>query len=170
MLRQIGIEPEVVPVCIDESRWVGEAVASFALRLAVAKAKAALDPPSNGVVLGADTVVFLENEIFAKPLTPGKAAVTLERLSGRCHQVATAVAVCRGGICQQRIVFSRVCMKRLSVQEITDYIASGEPFDKAGAYAIQGRGAALIAQLEGSYTNVVGLPLQETVELLRINR
>jgi septum formation protein len=171
LLRQMGIEPEVMPASIDESRQRGEAVVDFALRLALSKAKSGLSIPGKGVVLGADTVVFLGEELFDKPITAGKAAVTLERLSGCCHQVATAIAVCRldQGECQQRIIFSQVCMKHLSAQEITDYVASGEPLDKAGAYAIQGRGAAFITRLEGSYTNVVGLPLQETMALLRMS-
>jgi septum formation protein len=168
LLRQLGIEPEVCPASIDEIRHPGESVGNFVQRMALAKAQAVWQPDRPGVCLGADTVVFLGEEIFHKPCTPGRAAATLERLSGRMHRVATGLALCGpdGRACRQHMVVTRVWMRQLSAREIGAYVATGEPLDKAGGYAIQGLGAVLVERIAGSYTNVVGLPVGEVAALL----
>ena len=121
-----------------------------------------------GVVLGADTVVVVDGEPLGKPVSPDDARAMLRRLRGREHEVITAVAVvdARTGRSVTTAVTSRVRMGEYGEAEIDAYVASGEPLDKAGAYAIQGLGGALVAGLEGSLTNVVGLPLAETARLL----
>lgn len=121
-----------------------------------------------GVVLGADTIVALDGEALGKPADAADARRMLRRLRGREHEVITAIAVVEapGGRSEAVTVVSRVRMAAYDEAAIEAYVASGEPFDKAGAYAIQGRGGALVAGLDGSFTNVVGLPLEETVRLL----
>jgi septum formation protein len=117
-------------------------------------------------VLGADTEVILDGEIFGKPRNAEDAARMIKRLAGRTHQVLTAVAMLHRERTEVEISISRVTLRRLGAAEIDRYVASGEPFDKAGGYAVQGRAAAFISRLEGSYTGVVGLPLYETASLL----
>jgi septum formation protein len=117
-------------------------------------------------VLGADTEVVLDGDVFGKPHDADDALRMIKRLSGRTHQVVTAVAMCHHEQSEVEVSISRVTMRRLGAAEIERYIASGEPFDKAGGYAVQGRAAAFISRLEGSYTGVVGLPLYETAALL----
>jgi septum formation protein len=121
-----------------------------------------------GVVLGADTIVVIDGEPLGKPAGPEQARTVLRRLRGREHEVITGVAVVDAGTgrAETVAVVSRVRMADYGEAELEAYVASGEPLDKAGAYAIQGGGAALVAGLEGSFTNVVGLPLAETARLL----
>jgi septum formation protein len=121
-----------------------------------------------GVILGADTVVVVDGEVLGKPVDPADARAMLRRLQGREHEVITGVAVvdARTGRSGARAVVSRVRMAEYGEPEIERYVATGEPLDKAGAYAIQGQGGALVAGLEGSFSNVVGLPLEETAGLL----
>ncbi|MBF0124838.1 MAG: septum formation inhibitor Maf [Magnetococcales bacterium] len=172
LLRQIGIEPMVMATDIDESRQPGESITAFVNRMAENKASRLFTLQPNGspkdLVIGADTVVVVEDQIFGKPTSPQQATAMLQQLSGRWHLVMTAVAVRRRDrtTCWQRLVVSHVCIKSLSADEITAYVASGEPLDKAGAYAIQGLAACFVTQLHGSYSGVVGLPLAETIELL----
>lgn len=117
-------------------------------------------------VLGADTEVLLDGEVFGKPGDADDALRMIKRLSGRTHQVLTAVALRHRDRTDVEVSVSRVTLRRLGGAEIDRYVASGEPFDKAGAYAVQGRAAAFISRLEGSYTGIVGLPLYETAALL----
>lgn len=167
LLAQLGVAFDVLPVSIDERPLAAEQAADHACRLALAKARAgAAQVGAEVCVLGADTVVVVDGEIFGKPADAEAAAVMLRRLSGRTHEVLSAVArVYRGGH-QVRLSESKVTLRALSAAEIAAYCASGEPLDKAGAYAIQGRAAAFVRHLEGSYSGVVGLPLFETAELL----
>ncbi len=139
-------------------------VAALALR----KARAVAARVGDGVVLGADTVVVLDGEAFGKPAGPEEARAMLRRLRGREHEVITGVAVvdARGGREATRAVVSRVLMAEYSDAMLETYAASGAPLDKAGGYAIQDLAGALVARLTGSYTNVVGLPVDETRELL----
>jgi septum formation protein len=136
-----------------------------ALRLAIAKAEAIEAGPAD-LVLAADTVVALGRRMLGKPSDAVEAETFLRRLSGRRHKVITAIALRHGGLRRSRVVETAVRFKRLSDGEIAAYIASGEWQGKAGGYAIQGRAGALIPWINGSYSNVVGLPLSETVNLL----
>lgn len=117
-------------------------------------------------VLGADTEVTLDGDVFGKPHDVADAIRMIKRLSGRTHQVVSAVAVRYRERVEVDVAISRVTLRRLGAAEIERYVATGEPFDKAGGYAVQGRAAAFISRLEGSYTGVVGLPLYETASLL----
>ena len=141
-----------------------EAVAGLALR----KARAVAGRHRGGIVLAADTVVVLDGAALGKPAGPEEARAMLRRLRGREHEVITAVAVvdARTGREASRSVVSRVLMAAYSDTTLEAYVASGAPLDKAGAYAIQDLGGALVARCEGSYTNVVGLPVEETRRLL----
>lgn len=165
LLRQVGIEPEVRPVDIDESVLPGEAPEDYVTRLALAKARAAARHESRPV-LGSDTAVVIEGEILGKPQDVDDAATMLRRLSGRIHTVLTAVALLKGSAERVIVVTTEVEFAPLSEAEIQAYWETGEPADKAGAYGIQGRAAAFIRRVNGSYTGVVGLPLYETVKLL----
>lgn len=169
LLRQIGIAHEVRAVSVDESVDPGEAPVEYVLRLAEAKARALWEQLPAGErlpVLAADTTVALEGEIFGKPADHAEAAAMLSRLSGRTHQVHTAVALrhARGGAA--RVTSSSVSLREVSPAEIDWYCGTGEPMDKAGGYAVQGRAAVFIRHLSGSYSGVMGLPLFETWELL----
>lgn len=168
LLRQIGIEPgEIRSTTIDETPCAGELPRTLAERLAREKLAAALRPEADEIVLAADTVVACGRRILPKAETEGEARECLSLLSGRRHRVMTGVAVARGGgAAGFRLVETRVAFKRLTAQDIDSYIAGGEWRGKAGAYAIQGAAARLIPWIEGSYTNVVGLPLYETAALL----
>ncbi|MBF0261240.1 MAG: septum formation inhibitor Maf [Magnetococcales bacterium] len=168
LLRQVGLDPEVHPTDVDETRHIEEHAVDYVRRMALTKARAGVMEGID-LVLGADTAVVLEDEIMGKPRDQADAMAMLSRLSGREHRVLTGVALCSPDHPQGRavVVESRVRFKILSDAEIHAYVASGEPFDKAGAYAIQGLGAAWVAHVSGSYSGVVGLPLFETMELLR---
>ncbi len=169
LLAQIGVTPDTVaPADIDETPRPRETPRAYALRLARTKAQvaAARVEAAGALVLAADTVVALGRRILGKPRDAAEAERFLDLLSGRRHRVVTAVALLRGGREWRRAVETSVKMKRLSAQERAEYLACGEWRGKAGGYAIQGVGAALIPEINGSYTNVVGLPLTETRNLL----
>lgn len=167
LLAQLGVRFEVLAVTIDEGPLPGELAADHVCRLALAKARAgAAHSGPESCVLGADTVVVLDGEIFGKPTDRDDAAATLRRLSGRTHAVLSAVARVQGGTHIVRLSESQVTFRTLSSAEIAAYCDTAEPLDKAGAYAIQGRAAAFIRYLEGSYSGVMGLPLFETADLL----
>jgi septum formation protein len=143
-------------------------------RLALAKAESVAQRHPDAVVLGADTTVTIDGLIFAKPESIDEARQMLRRLCGREHDILTGVAVVRGRMPErsgmqsaQTLVATRVRMRRFTSATIEWYLATGEPMDKAGAYAVQGLGGALVEWIEGSYTNAVGLPLEETLTLLR---
>lgn len=169
LLRQIGIAHDVRPVAIDESPLPGEIPAHYALRLAQEKARALwreLSSAERRPVLAADTTVALADTILGKPADRTDAAAILSRLSGREHQVHTAVAVLHEGGADSRVSTSHVAFRSLTAAEIDWYWDTGEPADKAGAYAVQGKAAIFIRHLSGSYSGVMGLPLYETWELL----
>lgn len=169
LLRQIGVAHEVRPVVIDESPQADEAPAQYVLRLAEEKARSLWDslPGAQRLpVLAADTTVALEGEILGKPANLAEARSMLSRLAGRTHEVHTAVAVLHEGEVAARVNTSTVSFRDLSAQEIDWYWGTGEPADKAGAYAVQGKAAIFIRHIAGSYSGVMGLPLYETWELL----
>jgi len=169
LLRQVGIAHEVRPVHIDESVRPGEAPSAYVLRLAEAKAEALwrrLEARERRPVLAADTTVALEGEIFGKPGSLAEARSMLGRLAGRTHEVHTAVALLHAHGAAARVSSSSVTFRGLTPAEIDWYWSTGEPADKAGGYAVQGRAAAFISHIAGSYSGIMGLPLYETWELL----
>jgi septum formation protein len=168
LLRQVGLEPDCVdPADIDETPRAGELPAAHAMRLAVEKARAVSLRHLEAYVLAADTVVACGRRILPKPEDEATARSCLDLLSGRRHRVHSGIALVNpGGELVTRRVDSQVAFKRLSAAEIAAYLRTCEWRGKAGGYAIQGRAAALISWVSGSYTNVVGLPLFETVQLL----
>lgn len=168
LLRQVGLNPEVWPAHVDETRYSGEDAIHYVERMARTKAQAGLAPQVD-LVLGADTIVVLGEEIMGKPQDAAEATAMLTRLSGNIHRVLTGVAVFRHNDPMGRslVVETKVRVKELTANEIAAYVATKEPMDKAGAYAIQGLGAFLAAHVEGSYSGVVGLPLFETLALLK---
>ncbi len=169
LLRQIGLEPDrIVATAVDETPTRGELPRHHAGRLAAAKAAAAAADHPDGCVVGADTVVACGRRILPKAQTEAVARTCLALLSGRRHRVYGGVCVIApGGRTACRIVQTAVTFKRLTAAETDRYIAAGEWRGKAGGYAIQGRAAAFVRRLNGSYSNVVGLPLFETAALLR---
>jgi septum formation protein len=168
LLRQIGIVPDhVEPADIDETPHRGELPAGHVVRLAEAKARAVQPRHPDAFILAADTIVACGRRILPKAEDEAAARACLKMLSGRRHRVYGGVALLTpsGDLAIRRVV-SRVAFKRLSEKEVTAYLASGEWHGKAGGYAIQGLAAALISWVAGSYSNVVGLPLYETAQLL----
>jgi septum formation protein len=171
LLARAGLRFEVVAADVDERARPGESPAAMAERLARAKALAVaqrLGASPKRIVLGADTIVVLGREVLGKPIDADDAVRLLGLLVGRTHRVLTAVAVRatdRPEV-RARVVESRVAMRAATLDEIRRYVASGEPLDKAGAYAAQGEGRRFIERIEGSETNVIGLPLEETLALL----
>lgn len=174
LLEQIGIAPVIIPSEIDETSLIAESPEKLTEALAESKARwvfARLQNdqfPSRGVVLGADTVVVLDGQVLGKPVDAEDAKSTLRYLSGRTHQVITGV--CLISIPEGKIdtwhEITHVTFRVLSESEITSYVMTGEPMDKAGAYGIQGKGALLVARIDGCYSNVVGLPLAKLGEKL----
>jgi septum formation protein len=167
LLQQIGVRPLVTAPDIDEAVLSGEAAADYVVRMARTKALS-IDQHSVGLpVLAADTVVLIDELILGKPASAAEGVAMLERLSGRAHEVLTAVALAAQDGLAFRLSASEVRFRALSRAECRAYWDTGEPHDKAGAYAVQGRGAVFIESLNGSYSGVMGLPLYETAELLR---
>ncbi|MHA7926570.1 MAG: Maf family protein [Marinobacter sp.] len=166
LLQQIGLNFSVLPADIDETPEPDEAPEHYVERLAREKALAVAETSPECLVLGSDTSVVLDGIILGKPSDPADARDTLARLSGATHQVMTAVALAKEGQCQSCLVITEVGFRGLSAGEIEAYVASGEPMDKAGSYGIQGLGGIFVNELRGSYSAVVGLPLQETAALL----
>jgi septum formation protein len=168
LLRQIGLEFDVVPSDVREDFIGGESPRDHVLRLAELKAQRVAQVYPNRWVIGADTAVAVDGMILGKPQTEQEAHRMLLALSGRNHRVFTGVSVCHRakGKGETIAVETEVRMKTLTREEVAWYIRTGEPFDKAGGYAIQGKGAFMVQRIEGSYTNVVGLPLCELLEML----
>lgn len=180
LLKQIGVLYEIVllrqdltrgTADVDETPLPNEAPRDYVLRLAAAKAQVAAfylgkrTLPATPVLAG-DTTIVSDGQIIGKPADRLDAERILRGLAGREHQVLSAVAVCSSGRTEQALSVSRVWFRAMSEDEIRRYVASGEPLDKAGGYAIQGRAAAFIQHIEGSYSGIMGLPLAESAELL----
>jgi septum formation protein len=164
LLGLLGLTPEIVPSDIDETWRNGEAPAAHAERLAREKAAAAAR--DGAAVVGADTIVVIGGEILGKPRDEAEARAMLGRLSGREHEVYTAVAVAHGGALASGVSRTLVRFRALDDAIIAAYVATGEPMDKAGAYGIQGYGAVLVERIDGDYFTVMGLGLGLLVELL----
>jgi septum formation protein len=170
LLRQIGVAYRLLRIEIDETPLAGENPDNYVYRLALAKAQAgcaALGRRQPAPVLGADTAVVVDDAILGKPRDREEGLAMLARLSGREHQVLSAVALATPMRNAVKVQESGVRFRRLTLAECAAYWDSGEPRDKAGSYGIQGQAAAFIADLRGSYSGVMGLPLFETAELLR---
>ena len=172
LLTQIGVPFSTVSAAIDEIPFPNESPVAYVERLAREKALAGREQLRASIahnhfcVLGADTAVVLDDRILGKPVDQADALAMLMGLSGREHEVLTAVALNDAERCETRVVRSRVTFRAISEDEAGRYWASGEPHDKAGGYAIQGLAAVFVAHLNGSYSAVVGLPVCETAELL----
>ena len=171
LLAQIGLSFIVVPSRLQEINQSGMKPHLHATYFAEAKARDVADRYPNRWVLGADTIVILGQEILGKPADPTEAFSILSRLAGRSHSVITGICLMHPAIevVESEWVETKVFMRSLSAGDIEGYIRTGEPMDKAGAYGIQGIGGCLVQRIEGSYSNVVGLPLCETLELLRLH-
>src|SRR5580765_1280029 len=167
LLRAAGFQPVVVPAHLDEVGLPGETPAAHVVRLARAKANAIAARYPAAAVLGADTVVAIDDEILGKPRDDDDARRMLGRLAGRAHRVYTGVALAVGADIRAEVAMSEVTLAPLSPEEIEWYIASGESRDKAGAYAIQGLASRYVTSIQGSYTNVVGLPVAVVYRWLR---
>jgi septum formation protein len=168
LLARLGVDFGILDVEVPEVRAAGEAPEEYVRRVARDKALAGLRLAGPGaVVLGADTEVVLDDEVFGKPRDAADAEAMLRRLSGRTHEVVTAVSLVVEGREVQAVSRSRVTFDSLSAGDIAAYVASGEPMDRAGAYAIQGGAERFVARLDGSFSGVMGLPLHETAALLR---
>ena len=174
LLQASGLEFAVRPAPVDESSLPGDSPQAYVLRLAETKARAALESwagmsKTELLFLGADTAVVSDGEILGKPATPAEARRMLQRLRGRTHQVLTGMALVRSPdeACANGIDVSQVTMRSYTEAEIEEYVAGGDPLDKAGAYAIQHPGFHPVAAVEGCYANVVGLPVCRLVLLLQ---
>lgn len=170
LLEQIGVHALVKPVDAEEIPLAGEAPLAFVQRLAMEKARlgfeAMIEHGTELPVLGSDTIVELDGEVFGKPADAEQARLMLAKLSGRVHHVHTAVAIKTSEAEYSALSSSQVEFAELSTEAINAYVATGEPLDKAGSYAIQGIAAQFVKDLHGSYSGVMGLPLFETTGLL----
>ena len=164
LLRLIGLQHEVRPADVDETLLQGEIPWAYAERLARAKAeKSAAD---GALSIGSDTIVVVDGDVLGKPKDQAEAAVMLRRLSGRTHTVMTAIAVALDGVVSSDVVKVGVTFRTLRDDEIADYIGTGEPMDKAGAYGIQGFGASIVDGVDGDYFAVMGLPVNRMIRLI----
>lgn len=166
LLEMLRIPFRVILPDVDEHVLPGETPDRYVTRLSRAKAEAVAARAPGAVVLAADTTVVLEGAIFEKPTSPAHAVDMLSRLQGRTHEVMTAVAVTRDGEVAQALDVSRVTFRPADRATLEAYVATGEPMDKAGAYAVQGLGAPLIERVEGDFFGVMGLPLRLALDLL----
>lgn len=171
LLEQLGLSLERIHADIDETVHAGETAADYALRLALEKAAAGWRVVEQGALashplLAADTTVTLDGEIFGKPEDAADARRMLRAFSGRRHQVVTALAVRQGERVESAVSVTEVSFRQLDAHDIERYLATGEPFDKAGAYGIQGKAGVFVERIDGSFTGVMGLPLFETAQLL----
>ncbi|MCM3902146.1 MAG: Maf family protein [Pyrinomonadaceae bacterium] len=172
ILNAVGWPFETAAASIDESRFEGEGAVPYVRRLAQSKAETIAKNLSSGLVLGADTVVLVDDNILGQPSDADDARRMLKLLSGRWHEVLTAVALLRAGGVQVMAGHekTRVRFAEMSDAEIDWYVATGEPMDKAGAYAIQGKAALFIEEIQGDYFNIVGLPVRLVYKLVRAMR
>jgi len=168
LLEKAGLEFTVIPSELDESSVIRSSPESYVKSLAEAKTRDISNRYPDSWIIGADTIVFINNTILGKPASRDEARAMLNSLSAKTHQVHTGYCICHKatGHLFSECVTTDVSFKQLSEKEIDWYINSGEPFDKAGAYAIQGIGTFLVKRINGSYTNVVGLPVCEVLEYL----
>jgi len=166
LLEMLHIPFRVIPPDVDEHVLPGEEPGHYVTRLSRAKAEAVAARAPGDVILAADTTVVLDGTIFEKPTSPANAVEMLSRLQGRTHEVMTAVAVARDGKVEHALDVSRVTFRAVDRATLEVYVATGEPMDKAGAYAIQGLGAPLIERVEGDFFGVMGLPLRLALDLL----
>lgn len=166
LLEMLRIPFEVEPSGIDEVVRPGEAPRDYVLRVAREKGEAVSDRRPDALVLSADTEVVLDGEVFGKPADPAGAVAMLRRLQGRTHQVLTAVAMAGRGRLEHALDITAVTVRPADVATLTAYVATGEPLDKAGAYAVQGMGGALIERIEGDVFGVMGLPVRLVIDLL----
>lgn len=162
----LGLSFRVIVPDVDESLAPGEAPGPYVTRLAREKARAVAARHPDALVLGADTTVVLDGDILAKPESAAHAEAMLARLAGRTHEVYTAVALARDGAIEEALDVSAVSFRSADAATIAAYVATEEPMDKAGAYAIQGKGAALIEGIRGDFFGVMGLPLRLVLDLL----
>ena len=169
LLQQTPLRFRVIPSHTDETRLREESPETYVARIAAKKARAIAKRQPGFWVLAADTIVVLEGQVFGKPADLDNARQMLTTLSGHPHQVMTAFVLLdtAGNTTAAEVVTSQVTFKELSESEVTAYLATGEPFDKAGAYAIQGKGRDLVAQVSGSHSNIIGLPMDEVTTALR---
>jgi nucleoside triphosphate pyrophosphatase len=166
LLEMLGLEFRVVPPDVDETLGPSEQPEGYVTRLASEKARTVAAREGGAVVLAADTTVVLRGRIFGKPASPVEAEGMLRQLEGRKHQVMTAVAVALDGRVEHALDVTDVTFRPLTDAQIAAYVATGEPLDKAGAYAIQGKGAALVEGIRGDFFGVMGLPLRLALDLL----
>jgi septum formation protein len=167
LLRAAGIDFDVQSASVDETTVAGESPGDYVSRLAEAKARIVHEHDGNRTVLAADTAVVVDGHILGKPLDEADAGRMLRMLSGRTHEVLTAVSVFHPGqIVDTRVDATTVGFARLSEVDIDWYVSSGEPMDKAGAYAVQGLASRFVTRIEGSYSNVVGLPIALVYQML----
>jgi septum formation protein len=166
LLEMLRIPFRVIPPDVDEHVLPGERPHDYVTRLSRSKAQAVVARAPGEVVLAADTTVVLGGKIFEKPTSPAHAVEMLEQLQGRTHEVLTAVAVAENGRLEHALDVSRVTFRPNARHTLEEYVATGEPLDKAGAYAIQGLGAPLIERVEGDFFGVMGLPLRLALDLL----
>ncbi len=167
LLRAAGFSFDIQPIDLDERVRDGESPAAYVQRLAEAKASEIARRIPGTVVLGADTAVVVDERILGKPRDQADAAAMLETLSGRSHDVLTGVSIVHDGVAETTCECTRVYFLQLTAEEIGWYVASGEPYDKAGGYAVQGLASRFIERIEGSYSNVVGLPIACVYRLLK---
>jgi septum formation protein len=170
LLKIAGLSFDVMSADIDETALPEEEPAQHVLRLAAEKALFVAAGNPDSLVIGADTIVFIEGEIIGKPATRVDARITLAKLSGQAHEVYTGfcIAHINRGIKVCEVVKSSVVFREITPDELSWYTGTPEPYDKAGAYAVQGMSASFIREIHGSYTNVIGLPLCEVVEKLKM--
>ncbi len=167
LLALVGIDHDVRPADVDESLVVGELPEQYAERLAREKVEVIAATEKDALIIGADTTVVIDNIVLGKPLDVGDAERMLRMLSGRSHTVITAVAASCGGRTVSSVELVDVTFRALDDEEIRQYVATGEPMDKAGAYGIQGYGATIVRRIDGDYFAVMGLSLVRVVALMR---
>lgn len=169
LLRQIGLDFTVLPSTIEEESICADSPPDLALKTAIAKARDVASRLEVGLIVGADTIVVLDGEIFGKPKDESDAKTILKKLSGRYHEVITGVSIvdAKTGDDISWAETTKVFFRELTDEEIISYVQTGIPLDKAGAYGIQDRAAAFVSRIEGCYFNVVGLPLASLVENIR---
>ncbi len=169
LLRQIGVDFDIFPADVNESILAGESPEDYAVRVSFDKVRVVAKKVGEGIIIAADTIVVFKDIILGKPVDSKDAKRMLEMLSGKMHRVISGLAVMNAatGMVMCRTSTTSVWFRNLDEDEVKKYVLSGEPLDKAGAYGIQGKGALLVARIEGCYNNVVGLPLALLDEVLR---